>query len=95
MLAKFAVLSATIYQIVELAKLLYDRTNHKFNWDLGVALAFGLLAAFGVPLDIFKEVKIVFEAVPYLGQFLTGIVLGGVGAGVIHGASKLFQSGLE
>ena len=91
MFEKVALLSAAIFQIVELAKLAYDSKVHKINKDLIVALALGLLIAFGLPLDAFAAAGIVFTKLLWVGKLLTGLLLGGVGAGVIHWIFKKAQ----
>lgn len=89
---QFVIFSGLVYTVLEFLKPVYDRTNHKWNFDKIAALVLGVAASVLAPFNILALAGITF-AVPFVGEVLTGIMVGGsVGAGLIHDFPDFFKA---
>jgi hypothetical protein len=88
----FSTLAATVWTCVELFKYVYDSASHKVNKDVIVALGLGLLVSFALPLDIYAPQGIVFMKLKWVGELLTGLMLGGFGAKLINDVPGYLKS---
>ena len=62
--AKFFLLSSTIYSLVEFIKSGWNKTPEGkvvVNWHYALAIAFGLVLAYALPLDLFAVYGLYFE----------------------------------
>lgn len=83
-LSQFVLLAGLTYTLIEFLKPVYDAEKHKWNFDRVGALAVGIGLCFAAKFDLFAEANIDL-AVPYVGNALSGILIGGsVGAGLFH-----------
>lgn len=81
---QYVALAGLVYTLLEFVKPIYDPANHKWSFDRIAAIVLGVLAAVGTGFDLLSGAGVIFQ-VPYVGQVLTGILVGGsVGAGLIH-----------
>lgn len=90
--AQFAVLAGLVYTVLEFLKPVYDHENHKWNFDKVAAIALGIGISLAAQFDLIDLAGVAL-AVPYVGQILTGILVGGsVGAGLIHDFPDFFKA---
>lgn len=81
---QFAILAGLAFTVVEFLKPLYDRENHRFDWDRVVAMGTGIALSSLTGVDFLSAVGVTF-VVPYAGVILSGVLIGGaIGAGFIH-----------
>lgn len=84
MYEQWLVLAGVVYALLQFLKPVYDHESHKWNFDAVAALVLGIV------LTVFAKVNFltmagVYISVPYVGEVLSGILVGGaVGAGLIH-----------
>ncbi len=83
-ISEYTVMAGLVYSLLEFIKPIYDQIHHKWDIDRILALVFGIAVCVLSAFDILGQVGITF-IVPYVGQVLTGVLVGGaVGAGLIH-----------
>lgn len=81
---KWFILAGLVYALLQFLKPVYDVEKHKWNFDVIASLVLG------ITLTVFAEVDVlalagVYISTPYVGEVLSGILVGGaVGAGFIH-----------
>lgn len=84
MVEKFALLAGLVYTLTEFLKPLYDRKEHKFDFDKIGAVLLGIALTVLTEIDFLAGLDVEFS-VPYVGSVLSGVLVGGaVGAGFIH-----------
>lgn len=83
-ISQYVILAGLVYTVLEFVKPVYDPAQHKWSFDRIAALVLGVLISLGTGFDLLTGSGVVFQ-LPYVGQVLTGILVGGsVGAGLIH-----------